>query len=482
MNTRLIAHLLGVLAFCLGASMVIPLAAALYYSDGSAAAFLISIAAACAFGGSLFLVTRRLKDLYLGHRDGMAIVTLGWLLAGLVATIPYLISGAIPNFTDAYFESISGFTTTGASILQNIEALPEGILLWRAQTQWLGGMGIIVLSIAILPFLGIGGMELYKAEIPSPVVDKLTPRIAETAKALWKIYILLTGIEIILLLFGKMSLYDAICHAFATLPTGGFSPKNASVGHYGSVYIDTVIIIFMFLAGINFALHYKLAHGNIRRFFRDPEFRVYVFIIGAFILLVFTDVYGAIYPKILDALRFASFQVVSILTTTGFVTANFETWPALSQVVLFISMFLGGMAGSTGGSIKIMRIILLAKHCYSEIFRIIHPHATTVVKLGGVPVSQTIMRSIWGFFLLFMGSYIMGVIILAALGLDMVTALTAMASCLGNVGPGFGSVGPMDNYAVIPASGKWLLSFGMILGRLEIYTIIVLLMPAFWRK
>ncbi len=482
MNARLIAYMMAVLVFCLGVSMFIPLAAALYYNDGSAPAFLISIAITCALGACVFLITRRRQNLYLNHRDGMAIVTLGWFIAGFIATMPYLISGAIPDFTNAYFESMSGFTTTGASILQDIEALPEGILLWRAQTQWLGGMGIIVLAIAILPFLGIGGMELYKAEIPSPVVDKLTPRIAETAKALWKIYIFLTVFQILLLLIGKMSLYDAICHAFATLPTGGFSPKNASVGHYQSAYIDIVILIFMFLAGINFSLHYKLVHGKIKRFFLDPEFRVYLCIIVAFIFLVFTDVYGSIYPKIQDALRYASFQVVSILTTTGFVTADFENWPALSQVILFISMFLGGMAGSTGGGIKIMRIILLIKHSYLEIFRIIHPHATTMVKLGGVPVSQTIMRSIWGFFLLFMGIYIVGVIILAAMGLDMITALTAMASCMGNVGPGFGSVGPMDNYSAIPAAGKWLLNFGMLLGRLEIYTIIVFLMPAFWRK
>jgi trk system potassium uptake protein TrkH len=482
MNARLIAHMMGILVFFLGASMLIPLAAALYYNDGSAPALLTSIALTCTAGGVVFLLTRKRQDLYLNHRDGMAIVTLGWLIAGLIGTMPYLISGAIPNFTNAYFESMSGFTTTGASILQNIEALPRGILLWRAQTQWMGGGGIIVLAIAILPFLGIGGMELYKAETPSPVVDKLTPRIAETARALWKIYIFLTLFQILLLLIGKMSLYDAICHAFTTLPTGGFSPKNASIGHYQSAYIDIVIIIFMFLSGINFALHYKLLHGKIKRFFLDPEFRVYLCIMGVFIFLVFTDVYGSIYSNITDALRYASFQVVSILTTTGFATADFEKWPALSQVILFISMFLGGMAGSTSGAIKLMRIILLIKHSYLEIFRIIHPHATTMVKLGGVPVSQTIMRSIWGFFLLFMGIYIVGVIILAAMGLDIITALTAMVTCMSNVGPGLGSVGPMDNFASIPAAGKWLLSFGMLLGRLEIYTIIVFLMPAFWRK
>lgn len=344
------------------------------------------------------------------------------------------------------------------------------------------GMGIIVLSVAILPFLGIGGMQLYKAETPSPVVDKLTPRISDTAKLLWKIYFFLTVFQILLLLIGGMSLYDSVYHSFTTMPTGGFSPKNASVGNYQSTYIDFVILTFMFLAGINFTMHYKLVRGNVRQFFVNPEFLAYLSIAGLFIFLVFLDVYSTIYPRILDAFRYASFQVVSILTTTGFVTADYEKWPAFSQAILFVCMFLGGMAGSTGGGIKIMRIILMLKHCYLEIFRIIHPHATTMVKLGNVPVSQTIMRSIWGFFLLYMGIFILGVIALAGLGMDMISALSAMATCLGNVGPGLGSIGPMDNFAGVHPAGKWIMIFAMLLGRLEIYTIIVLLMPAFWRK
>lgn len=482
MNLRLITYLVAVLVACLGLSMVLPLAVSLYYDDGAAWALLASMAVTCLAAGSAVLWSRGHKDFYLSHRDGMAIVTLGWIFAGLVSCLPYLLSGAIPNFTDAYFESMSGFTTTGASILANVEVIPQGILLWRAQTQWLGGMGIIVLSIAILPFLGIGGMELYKAETPSPVVDKLTPRIAETARALWKIYILLTLILIGLLLAGGMSFFDSVCHSFAALPTGGFSTKNASVGHYQSVYIDYVILIFIFLAGINFSLHFKLAGGRIRQFFRDPELRAYFFVTAGFIGLVCWDIYATVYASLFDAFRYASFQVVSVLTTTGFASADFEKWPGLSQVILFFCMFIGSMAGSTGGGIKIMRLILLAKHCYLEIFRIIHPHATTMVKLGGVAVSQTIMRSIWGFFLLFMGIYAVGVIALAALGMDMVSALSSMATCLGNVGPGLGSVGPMDNFSDVPVIGKWVLIVAMLLGRLEIYTVIVLLMPAFWRR
>ncbi len=482
MNSRLISYMLAVLVFCLGLSMCLPLLVALYYHDGTAWAFVISIMVTCGSGGLVFMLSRGHQDFYLSHRDGIVIVSLGWIIAGLTSTLPYIISGAIPDFTLAYFESISGFTTTGSSILNNIEALPPAVLLWRAQTQWMGGMGIIVLSIAILPFLGIGGMQLYKAETPSPVVDKLTPRISSTAQLLWKIYIFMTVFQILLLLIGGMSLYDSVCHGFTTLPTGGFSSKNLSVGFYQSAFIDFTILIFMFLAGINFSLHYKLVTGHPRQFFRDPEFRTYIGIITVFIILVFVDVYGTIYARIFDAFRYASFQVVSITTTTGFVTADYEKWPAFSQTILFFCMFLGGMAGSTGGGIKIMRIILLVKHCYLEIFRIIHPHASTMVKLGKTSVSQTIMRSIWGFFFLYMGIFIIGVIALAALGMDMISALTAMATCIGNVGPGFGSIGPMDNFTGVPFIGKWILIFGMLLGRLEIYTIIVLLMPAFWRK
>ncbi len=482
MHFRLVFYLVALLVIFLGLSMLPPLMAALYYEDGSATAFLLSILAASIAGGSLYFLTRGHHDFYLSHRDGVAIVTLGWLAAALTATLPYLLSGTIPTFTEAYFEAMSGFTTTGATILRDIESLPPSILLWRAQTQWLGGMGIIVLSIAILPFLGIGGMELYKAETPSPVVDKLTPRISDTAKALWKIYISLTALLIVLLLAGGMPFYDALCHGFATMPTGGFSPKNASVDHYQSTYIDILITIFMLLAGINFALHYRLVKGNARRFFTDPELRVFICLIAAVILLITMDLYRTIYPDIHDALRYASFQAVSIITTTGFVTADYERWPVFSQQVLLFCMFVGGMAGSTGGGIKIVRLILLAKHCYLEIFRIIHPRAITIVKLGRTPVSQTIMRSIWGFFLLYMGIYIVGVIALSALGMDMVSALSAMATSLGNVGPGFGSIGPMDNFAEVPMIGNWILIFAMLLGRLEIYTIIVLLMPAFWRK
>ena len=483
MNFRLILYLVAVLVFYIGLSMTAPLLVALYYGDGGAHAFLLSLIATCGLGGGALLWSRGQEDYALNHRDGVAIVALGWISAGLVATLPYLLSGTIPDFTDAYFECISGFTTTGASILKDVERLPRGILFWRAQTQWLGGMGIIVLSIAILPFLGVGGMQLYKAETPSPVVDKLTPRISDTARTLWKIYLFLTVMQIALLLFGGLSWFDSVCHAFATMPTGGFSTNNASVGHYHSSYVESVVIGFMFIAGINFSLHYKLVHGRLREFIRDPEFRAYLLITGTFILIVVLDVYGGkIYPTVFEAFRHATFSVVSLLTTTGFVTADFEAWPALSQQVLLLCMFLGGMAGSTGGGIKILRVVLLDKHCYLEILRIIHPHAVTVVKLGRTPVPQTVMRSIWGFFMLYVGIFILAAMALAALGMDVMSSISGAAACLGNVGPGLGSIGPMDNFSGVPPAGKWILIACMLLGRLEIYTIIVLLMPGFWRK
>jgi trk system potassium uptake protein TrkH len=482
MNVRFIIHLVAVLIFFLGLSMLAPLGISIYDGDGSAYPIVSSMLIVCALGGAGYFWTRGRQDLHLGHRDGILIVTFGWVMAGLVATIPYLLSGAIGNFTDAYFEAISGFTTTGASILTDIERLPRSILFWRSQTQWLGGMGIIVLSIAILPFLGVGGMQLYKAETPSPVVDKLTPRISETARAIWKIYIFLTLLQILLLFSGGMSWFDAVNHTFTTMPTGGFSTKNASIAHYRSAYIDGVIILFMLIAGTSFSLHYKLIKGRVGTFFSDPELRAYLLIVGLFILMVAWDIYGSLYSSAADAFRYAAFQVVSIMTTTGCATADYEKWPAFSQLILLACMFIGSMAGSTGSGIKVIRLVLLLRHSYLELFRIIHPHAVTVVKIGSIPVPQTIMRSIWGFFFLFLAIYIVATLLMAFIGLDFMSAISSVAACLGNVGPGMGMVGPTDNYAAIPGIGKWILIVCMLLGRLEIYTILVLLVPNFWRR
>ena len=482
MQFRLITRFIAILIIFLGISMAFPLLVSVIYQDGSTRPLIFSLLISVFSGFIILLFTKRQVNNTLSHRDGVAIVTLGWIMAGLFGTLPFILSDAIPNFTHAFFESVSGFTTTGASVVTDIEGLPEGILLWRSLTQWLGGMGIILLSIAILPFLGVGGMQLYKAEVPSPVVDKLKPRISETAKTLWKVYLLITVIQIILLIAGGMSVFDAVCHAFCTMPTGGFSTKNASIAHFNSVYFDTVIIIFMLLAGINFSLHYKLFRGDLRIFGRDPECRVFLAVVGVFILLVTMDIYGDVYSSFFEALRYAAFQVSSIITTTGFVTADYEKWPAFSRLVLLGCMFMGAMAGSTGGGIKFMRIILLAKHGYQQIFQIIHPHAITTVKLGGKPVPQDILNSIWGFFILYVGLFILATLIMASLGLDVISAIASVAASIGNIGPGLGLVGPVKNFLDVPEAGKWVLIFCMLLGRLEIYTVILLLTPEYWRR
>jgi trk system potassium uptake protein TrkH len=482
MHARRVFHLIGLLVFFVGLTMALALLVSVVYKEPSTWDLAASMVITCGSGLILFLITKGEEVSHLSHRDGVAIVTFGWFIAGAVGALPFLVSGSIDNFTDAYFESVSGFTTTGASILSDIEKLPKGILMWRSIISWLGGMGIIVLSIAILPFLGIGGMQLYKAEVPSPVVDKLKPRISDTAKVLWKVYILLTAVQILLLLGGGMSLFDSVCHAFCTMPTCGFSPKNKSIAHYDSPYFDGVIIVFMLLASFNFSLHYRLLKGEVGIFGQDPECRVFLAIVGILILLVTLDTYGSVYPSLTQAFRYAAFQVSSLISTTGFVTADYDTWPSLSKCLLVLSMFFGGMAGSTAGGIKTVRLIVMAKHAYQEVFRIIHPHAVRAVKLGGKPVPGDILSGIWGFFFLFLTIHMISTLILAALGLDPISAFSAVSACIFNVGPGLGSVGPTQNFLAVPFLGKWVLIVGMILGRLEIYTVIVLFMPEYWRK
>ncbi len=482
MHFRVVLRFTAILIFFLGLFMALPLVVSFVYRDGSSRAFAFSMGISFAVGLSLFVLTRRRSKIALNHRDGVAIVSISWIMAGLFGMLPYLLSGSIPDFTNAYFESLSGFTTTGASILTDIESLPKGVLLWRSLTQWIGGMGIIVLSIAILPFLGVGGMQLYKAETPSPVVDKLKPRISDTAKILWKVYLGITVVQVLFLLGGGMSIFDAFCHAFCTLPTGGFSTRNASIAAFDSAYLDTVFIVFMLLAGISFSLHYKMLKGDFKIFGRDEECRIFLVVVAVFILLITLNVYGNVYSSFSHSFRQAAFQVSAIITTTGFVTADYETWPAFSQIILLSCMFFGAMAGSTGGGMKFMRIILLIKHGYQQIIRIIHPHAVTAVKLGGRAVPAEILNGIWGFFILYLCLFFVATLIMAALGLDLVSSIGAVASSLGNIGPGLGIVGPVRNYLEVPLAGKWVLAACMLIGRLEIYTVIVLLTPEFWKK
>jgi len=481
MNLRLICRVIGFLSLFLALAMIPPLFIAVLQSDNGIKPLIIAFIITLFTGALTYLLPYQRDEWAFSHRDGVAIVTLGWISAGFFGALPFWLHEAFPSFSDAYFEAISGFTTTGASILTNVELLPKSILLWRSTIQWLGGMGIIVLSIAILPFLGVGGMQLYKAEVPSPVVDKLKPRIAETAKLLWKIYVSITALEVVLLCLGGMSIFDSVNHAFCSLPTGGFSIKNASIGHYNSAYIDVVVTVCLMLAGINFSLHYKLVKGNVKIYGLDTECRFFLILTGFFVLIVALDISVAVYPDFLRALQYSSFQVCSIITTTGFVTADYEKWPALSQFILVICMFIGASGGSTGGGIKCMRVWLLLKHAYHDLIRIIHPHAVTPIKLGGRRVPEEVIRSIWGFFVLYVAIFIFASLIMAALGADLTTSFASVAASLGNIGPGLGMVGPTKNYSSIHIAGKWVLCMCMLLGRLEIYTVMVMLLPSFWK-
>jgi len=479
---RYIINITGVLILFLGLTMILPLLFGLYYDDGSVISLAKSFAITALSGFLLYIFSRSTKTEYISQREGMAIVGIGWTAIGLFGSLPFYLGGEIPAFIDALFESVSGFTTTGSSILTNIESMSKGLLLWRSLIQWLGGMGIIVLSIAILPFLGVGGMQLYKAEVPSPVPDKLKPRIKDTAVILWKVYALISLLEAVLLMLGGIGLFEALCHTFTTMPTGGFSTQNGSIADFNSVYFDGVFILFMLLAGINFSLHYQFLTGRPLTFWKDSECRFFLSAVLVLTVIVSFNIYGSVYETISESIRYGSFQVVSIITTTGYVTADYEKWPAMSQLILLLCMFMGASAGSTGGGIKILRIMLCLKYCYKELFALIHPHSVKHIKIRGKAVPENVMRSVVGFLVLYIGLFVVCSIALAGTGMDFLTSIGAVAATIGNIGPGFGMVGPVENYAHIPYLGKWLLIWCMLLGRLEIFTVIILVVPEFWRK
>ncbi|MDY6851870.1 MAG: TrkH family potassium uptake protein [Thermodesulfobacteriota bacterium] len=482
MNLGLTCYLIGVFNLFLALSMVAPLAVSVIYKDGTSNHFLVAIGLTVLVSLIVIRICRNSAKDEVRHREGMAVVAIGWFSAGVFGALPFFLAGTFPGYLDCLFEALSGFTTTGASVLTEIESLPPAILFWRSLTHWLGGMGIIVLTIAILPFLGVGGMQLFKAEVPGPVADKLQPRITETAKILWKVYLVFTGAEILLLHLGGMPLFDSMCHTFGTLATGGFSTKNASIGHYNSLYFDVVITVFMLMSGINFALHYQALSGNIKTFYKNSELRFFLGVFAAGTVLVTWSIWSEDLYNLGQSLRYGSFQVASILTTTGYATADFEVWPSLAKIVLILCIFIGGSAGSTGGSIKCMRVILLIKHSYRELRRLIHPRAVIPVKLQGRTVPDDVLSSVWGFFILFMALFVAASVILAAMGLDLVTSFTAVAATIGNIGPGLGAVGPADNYAAMPQAAKAILILCMVLGRLEVYTVFILFVPEFWKK
>ncbi|MBI4810500.1 MAG: TrkH family potassium uptake protein [Ignavibacteriales bacterium] len=461
--------------------MLLGIPFSIYYNDNDIVPLLISSGISIITGFVIWLLLKQ-PDQRLGSKEGFLIATSGWIAISVFGTLPYLISGSIPVFTDAFFETISGFTTTGASILNDVEKLPHGILFWRSMTHWIGGMGIIVLSLAILPLLGIAGMQLYKAEAAGPTKDKLSPRIAETARLLWTVYVSLTFAEIVLLLFGGMPLFDAICHSFGTIATGGFSTKNLSVAYFRSSYIEYVIGIFMFLSAINFSLHYAALKGDLLNYFRNSEFKFFIMLVGSAIMIV-TLINLLTQPVlgVIDSFRFSFFNVISISSCTGFANADFALWVPAAQFLLFVLMFPGGCAGSTSGAIKNVRVLLLLKNIFSEVKKIFHPQAIISVKFNGKIVAPDILSMIASFFVIYLSTFALSSFIIIMTGVDIISAMSGVASCMGGVGPGLNSVGPMANYSSIPIIGKWVLSSDMLLGRLELFTIMVIFTKSFWK-
>jgi trk system potassium uptake protein len=448
-----------------------------YLRDGSFLPLLIAAAITAAAG----LLGRALTEVPqdIRYREGFATVSFTWTAVGIAGAIPYVLSGAIGSPIDALFESISGFTTTGSTILTDIEAVAPGILLWRSLTQWLGGMGIIVLGIAILPYLGVGGMQLFRAEMPGPTKDRLRPRIRDTAKILWMVYAGLTALLAVLYTVGGMTTFEAVNHALTTMPTGGFSTRNASMGAF-SPFVQWTAVIFMYVAGINFTLHYRALARGAAPYWGDGEWRLYTLMIATATLFVAATLYTpgeAIEPMI----RAATFQVVAILTTTGYGTADYTLWAPFTQIVLFLLFFVGGMAGSTAGGPKVVRVLLILKHGLGEMRRYLHPRAVLVTKLSGMPVQPQVMLNVFAFMILYVALFGLGTLLMAGTGLSLPSAAGAAATAISNVGPGLDQVGPTENFALLPGWGKLVLVVLMLVGRLEIYTVLLLFHPGLWR-
>jgi trk system potassium uptake protein TrkH len=476
MNYRGVLFLLGRLLLALTAALLVPAGVAYYLGGEAMYAFLISAALAGVAGLILQQLFRQEAAFTFGRREAFVLVSAAWVTASIVGSLPYVFIHGPGFIIDALFESASGFTTTGASILPHPEGELPALLLWRSLTQWLGGMGIIVLGIAILPKLAVGGMELLGAEAPGPMQEKLTPRIAQTAKALWGIYALFTLAEAGALMALGVGPLEAVNHAFATMATGGFSTRDASIASFGDPAVEMVVVLFMIVAGANFALHFQLLRGRASRLLKDREFRLYVGILAAATILIATDLLVQGHQtNVLTSLRLALFQSSSMMTTTGFATANFDIWPNFSRALLFLLMFVGGCSGSTGGSVKVVRIMIVAKKLGTDLKRLVQPYAVLPVRVGKRAIPDDVVTSVTTFFILFLVCFAAGGLLLGLMGLDLVSAFSASAACLGNIGPGLGDVGPVQNYAALPAPAKLILLVLMIVGRLELYTMLVLI-------
>lgn len=483
-RTKIIFNNMGRIILIIGIAMLTCLIWSLAYHEDVSWGIL-QAAGLTIVTGLIFIVTFRNQD-SLNFKEGFAVVSLGWLVASIFGALPFMTTGYLPSFADAWFESMSGFTTTGASVIKDVEALPRGLLFWRSLTQWLGGIGIIALFVAIISGIGVRANQLFKAEVPGPISDKISPRIRETARTLLKTYAVISLACLVTLYALGMDFFDALCHTFATMATGGFSTKNASIAYYNSPGIEWAIIFFMFLAGANFVLHYMAYRKrSLKMYSKDAEFKFYtaIILVATFLVAVNLnlDASGAIMGWG-ERIRTACFQVVSILTTTGFASADYDLWPHQAGIIVLLMMFVGGCAGSTGGSIKPGRYLIILRRSVIELKRMIHPKAVIPLRYGGKVLSEDLVINVLQFFFLYIMFLLTGMIVMSMLGLEFISSLTASATCLGNIGPGFAQVGPTQNFSFIPAVGKVVLTLEMLVGRLEIYPLMVLFLPSFWRE
>lgn len=481
LNIKFVLSILGLLMVLNGIFMLLGLGFSIYFNE-DIFPLLISGSSVIVFGLLIWFIFSRIsKNKELNKKDGYLVVGLGWFSMAIVGMLPFLTSGAIPNITDAFFETMSGLTTTGASILNDIEVVPKGILFWRSLTQWIGGMGIIVLTVALLPIIGVGGMQMFVAEAPGITPDKLKPRIKDTAKRLWLIYFSLTVLETILLKLSGMTFFDAVNHGLTTMATGGFSTKNASVANETPL-VQYIIIAFMFMAGVNFTITYFGLKGRLKKVWSNEEFKAYLATIVLFSALTTLGIFLYTDAGFEKSFRDATFQVVSVITTTGYITADYTAWAPILSILFFFLMFIGGSAGSTAGGIKIVRHVILFKNSFLELKRLLHPNSIIPVRLNGKAISQNITYNVLAFIMIYISVFVFGSFAVAFTGVDFITTIGAVATSLGNIGPGFGLVGPVDNFAHLPDLTKWVLSILMLLGRLELFTILILFTPYFWRK
>ncbi len=481
MKAQKAIYFLSINLLILSFFLLFPLLLALIFGEKEFKIFLLTLSLVIGSSVIGLYFTREQRHTELGHKEAFFVVTFTWILAAFFGALPYFFAGEL-SFTDAYFEAMSGFTTTGASVFTEVEHLPKSVLFWRALTQWIGGLGIVVFVLAVLPWVGSGGMQLFKAEVPEVSVDKLKPRIFDTAKLLWSLYTGITAFLVVLYCLGGMQIFDAVCHAFTTISTGGFSTKNTSIAYYHSPLLEVFVTLGMIMGGTNFTLYFGLLRRRLPRFWRSEEFNFYIGSLCVISLTVFLVLLATGYANFWNCLRYAVFQVVSIITTTGYATDDYLKWNYLAQNIILFSMFLGAMAGSTGGGLKSVRVLIIFKQIYKELYKLIHPRAYLKLKLDEKPVSEDILSSIWGFVFLSVMVLIIATLLLSATGVNFLTAFSMVATALNNVGPAFGKAGPTGNFAFVHPFGKWVLSMCMLIGRLEYYTVIILFFPAFWKK